>query len=78
MMQSRTSSVRAGVAWDGGDEVDVTLHRPVRQGGLLDLVDAVRECLAALAALAEAALPTGGREAFRGVEGQLRLDDPPP
>ena len=78
MMQSRSSSVRAGVAWDGGDEVDVTLHRPVRQGGQLDLVDAVRKCLAALAALAEAALPTGGREASRGVEGRLRLEDPPP
>ena len=57
-----------------GDKADVNVHRPVRREGLQGLVDAVR--LAALAALAEAILPTGGREASRGVVERPRPDQP--
>ena len=53
-------------------------HRLALGGGLLERVDAAWERLAALAARAEAALPTGGRKAFRGEGGLPRLDEPPP
>ena len=73
-LRTHCSYEGAGVAGGVGDNADVNHHRPVRREGLRGLVDAVR--LAALAALAEAMLPTGGRETSRGVVERPRPDQP--